>query len=144
MEEYAQNLFYTDEEKVITYCKNIIKAVEKTHEVATKSKLISRKAREAIETKDKRTMWNMLQEYIYKYSQLFSMANGVLLKQVDADFYENVSEEDISGQLEIVIGLIYLNEAKHCAAKETIKKCFKKLLEQSNMFSNHEIEVLLL
>lgn len=28
MEEYAQNLIYADEEKVITYCKNIIKAVE--------------------------------------------------------------------------------------------------------------------
>lgn len=29
MEQYAQNLVYTDEEKVITYCKNIVKAVEK-------------------------------------------------------------------------------------------------------------------
>lgn len=29
MEQYAQNLMCTDEEKVITYCKNIIKAVEK-------------------------------------------------------------------------------------------------------------------
>lgn len=144
MEKYAQNLVYADEEKVITYCKNIIKAVEKTREVAAKSKLISRKAREAIETKDKRTMWNVLQEYMYKYSKLFTMANGVLLKQVNADFYENVSEEDISRQLEIVIGLIYLNEAKHCAAKETIKTCFKKLLKQSGMFSNQEIEVLLL
>ncbi len=29
MEQYAQNIMCTDEEKVITYCKNIIKAVEK-------------------------------------------------------------------------------------------------------------------
>ncbi len=36
MEEYAQSLSYTDEEKVLTYCKNIVKAVEKTHEVDTK------------------------------------------------------------------------------------------------------------
>ena len=28
MEQYAQNIMCTDEEKVITYCKNIIKAVE--------------------------------------------------------------------------------------------------------------------
>ena len=144
MEKYAQNLFYTDEEKVITYCKNVIKAVEKTREVAAKSNLISHKAREAIETKDKRTMWNTLQEYIHKYSQLFTMANGVMLKQVDADFYENISEENISKQLEIVIGLIYLNEAKHCVAKETIKTCFKKLLKQSGVFNVHEILVLLL
>lgn len=29
MEQYAQNIMCTVEEKVITYCKNIIKAVEK-------------------------------------------------------------------------------------------------------------------
>ncbi len=144
MEDYAQNLSYTDEEKVLTYCKNIVKAVEKTREVATKSKLISRKAREALETKDKQTMWNVLQEYIHKHSELFSMANGVQLRPVDTDFYVNVSEEDVAKQLEIVIGLIYLNEAKHCIAKETIKACFKKLLKQSGIFSNHEIELLLL
>ncbi len=144
MEDYAQSLSYTDEEKVLTYCKNIVKAVEKTHEVATKSKSISRKAREAFETKDKQTMWNVLQEYIHKHSELFSMANGVQLRRIDTDFYVNVSEEDVAKQLEIVIGLIYLNEAKHCVAKETIKACFKKLLKQSGIFSNHEIEWLLL
>lgn len=144
MEDYAQNLSYTDEEKVLTYCKNIVKTVEKTREVATKSKLISRKAREALETKDKQTMWNVLQEYIHKHSELFSMANGVQLRRVDTDFYVNVSEEDVAKQLEIVIGLIYLNEAKHCVAKETIKACFKKSLKQSGIFSNHEIELLLL
>ena len=144
MEEYAQNLIYADEEKVLTYCKNIVKAVDKTREVATKSKIISRKAREVLETKDKQAMWNVLQEYIHKYSELFTMANGVQLRRVDADFYASVSEEDVAKQLEIVIGLIYLNEAKHCIAKETIKACFKKLLKQSGMFSNHEIELLLL
>ena len=144
MEEYAQNIIYADEEKVLTYCKNIVKAVDKTREVATKSKLLSRKAREVLETKDKQAMWNVLQEYIHKYSELFTMANGVQLRRVDADFYASVSEEDVAKQLEIVIGLIYLNEAKHCVAKETIKACFKKLLKQSGMFSNHEIELLLL
>lgn len=144
MEEYAQNLIYADEEKVLTYCKNIVKAVDKTREVATKSKIISRKAREVLETKDKQAMWNVLQEYIHKYSELFTMANGVQLRRVDADFYASVSEEDVAKQLEIVIGLIYLNEAKHCVAKETIKACFKKLLKQSDIFTDHEIELLLL
>ena len=72
------------------------------------------------------------------------MANGVLLGQIDADFYENVSEEDVAKQLEIVMWLIYLNEAKRCVAKETIKECFKKLLKQSGAFSEREIELLLL
>lgn len=144
MEQYAQNLICTDEEKVITYCKNIVKAVEKTREVATRSKMKSRKMEEALQTKDKQTMWNVLQEYLHKHPELFTMANGVLLGQVDADFYENVLEDDVAKQLEIVIGLIYLNEAKRCAAKETIKACFKKLLKQSDIFTDHEIELLLL
>lgn len=89
-------------------------------------------------------MWNVLQEYIHKHLGLFTMANGVLLRQVDTEFYKNILEEDIARQLEIVRGLIYLNEAKHCMAKETIKVCFKKLLKQSGVFSENEIEVLLL
>ena len=86
----------------------------------------------------------VLQEYIHKYSELFTMANGVLLGQIDAHFYENVSEEDVAKQLEIVMGLIYLNEAKRCVEKETIKEYFKKMLKQSGAFSEREIELLLL
>lgn len=144
MEQYAQYIMCTDEEKVITYCKNIIKAVDKTRDVAAQSKLKSRKIKDALQTKDKQTMWNVLQEYIHKHPKLFTMANGVQLRRVDEDFYRNVSEKDVARQLEIVIGLIYLNEAKHCVEKETIKACFKKLLKQSGVFSEHEIEVLLL
>lgn len=58
-------------------------------------------------------MWNMLQEYIHKHSELFTIANGVQLRQIDTKFYKNVLEEDIATQLEIVRGLIYLNEVKH-------------------------------
>ena len=144
MEECAKNITYVDEEKVITYCKNIVKAVEKTHEVAAQSKLKSRKIEEALQTKDKQTMWNVLQEYIHKHPELFTMANGIQLRRVDVDFYKNVLEKDVARQLEIVRGLIYLNEAKHCVAKETIKACFKKLLKQSGVFSEHEIDVLFL
>ena len=144
MEQYAQNIMCTDEEKVIIYCKNIIKAVEKTHDVAVQSKLKSRKIKDALQTKDKQTMWNALQEYIHKHPELFTMANGVQLRRVDEDFYRNVSQKDVARQLEIVIELIYLNEAKHCVAKEKIKACFKNLLKQSGVFSEHEIEVLLL
>ena len=94
MEQYAQNIMCTDEEKVITYCKNIIKAVEKTHDVAAQSKLKSRKITDALQTKDKQTMWNVLHEYIHKHPELFTMANGVQLRRVDEDFYRNVSEKD--------------------------------------------------
>lgn len=89
-------------------------------------------------------MWNVLQEYIHKHPELFTMANGIQLRRVDVDFYKNVLEKDVARQLEIVRGFIYLNKAKHCAEKETIKACFKKLLKQSSVFSEHEIDVLFL
>ncbi len=44
-------------------------------------------------------MWNVLQEYIHKHPELFTRANGVQLRRVDADFYKNVSEEDVARQL---------------------------------------------
>lgn len=95
MEEYTQNLTCTDEEKVFIYCKNIVKAVEKTHEIATRSRILSQKAREAIRTGDKQTMWITLQEHLYKYQRIFTMANGVQLVRVNADCYESVTKEDI-------------------------------------------------
>lgn len=144
MEECPRNLVYADEEKILIFCKNIVKAVEKTREVAAKSKMICRKANDALVLKDKQTMWNVLQEYINKYAELFTIANGVQLRRVDADFYENITEDNVAKQLKIVIGLIYLNEAKHCAGQEAVKACFKKMLKQSGVFSNREIELLLL
>ena len=70
-------------------------------------------------------MWNVLQEYLHKYSQLFTIVSGVQLKCVDVNFYEKITEDDVAKQLKIVIGLIYLNEAKHCAEKEAEKNVLK-------------------
>lgn len=121
MEDYAQSITYTDEEKVLIFCKNIVKAVEKTREVVTKCEWMCHKANEALASKDKLTMWTVLQEYISRYKNLFTGVNGVQLIYVDADFYEKLTEDDIAKQLRIVIGVIYLSEAKKCAAHEAIK-----------------------
>lgn len=142
MEDYAQSITYTDEEKVLIFCKNIVKAVEKTREVVTKCEWMCHKANEALASKDKLTMWTVLQEYISRYKNLFTGANGVQLIYVDADFYEKLTEDDIAKQLRIVIGVIYLSEAKKCAAHEAIKQCLKKLLKKTEVFSNREIELL--
>lgn len=143
MDGYVNKLDYTDEEKVMEYCKNIIKAVEMTHEVLTKSKLRSKKANDAIATGNKKTMWNVLQEYLHNYPKLLAASFGVCICRVDADFYAQVTEADIEKQLKIVVGLIYAYEATHCAAKEKIKACFKKLLKKSGVFSDKEIERLI-
>lgn len=129
------------EGKVLIFCKNIVKAVEKTREVVTKCECMCHKANNAIASKDNRTMWTVLQEHINRYNNLFTGANGVQVMYVDTDFYEKLTEDDVVNQIRIVIGGIYLSEAKKSAAHEVIKQCFKKLVKQTGVFSNREIEI---
>ena len=115
-----------------------------THEVVTKSKLRSKKANDAIAPGNKITMWNVLQEYLHNYPKLLAVSCGVCICRVDAGFYAQMTEADLAKQLEIVIGLVYAYEATHCVAREKIKACFKKLLKKSGVFSDKEIEILVL
>lgn len=144
MENNYQNLKYTDDEKAVTYVKAIIKAVDMTHQVAEKSKIKSRKAREAIETKDKEFMWNTLQEYLHEYKEFINTTNTMRTCSVGMDFYNKVTVTEIERQLKMVIGVIYDYEAKHCLHNEAIKQCLKKLLKASGVFTDKEIELLLL
>lgn len=122
----------------------IIKAVDMTHEVASKSKLKSKKAREAIQSGDKALMWSILQEYIYHYRDFINRTEGMYVCTVNVEFYNQITVAEIKQQLEIMIGIVYDYEAKHCLAKETIKQCLKKILEESGVFIKKEIEYLLL
>lgn len=144
MENNFQNLKYTDDEKVATYVKAIIKAVDMTHQVAEKSKIKSRKAREAIETKDKELMWNTLQEYLHDYKEFINTTSTMRICSVGMDFYNQVTVAEIGQQLKMMIGVIYDYEAKHCIHNEAIKHCLKKLLKASGVFTDKEIALLLL
>ena len=128
MENNYQNLQYTDDEKAVTYVKSIIKAVDMTHQVTEKSKIKSRKAREAIETKDK--------EFINTTDIMRTCSVGM-------NFYNQVTVMEIERQLKMMIGVIYDYEAKHCLHNDTIQQCLKKLLKASGVFTDKEIEILL-
>lgn len=144
MENNYQSLQYEDDEKTRAYVMAIIKAVDMTRQVAEKSKIKSRKARKAIETKDKQFMWNTLQEYLHDYKEFITATNTMRIYSVEMDFYNQVTVTDIERQLKMVIGVIYDYEAKHCIHNETIKKCLKKLLKASGVFTDKEMEILLL
>lgn len=144
MENNYQKIQNTDDEKVIAYVKAIIKAVDMTHQVAAKAKMKSRKAREAIKTKDKVYMWNTLQDYLHSYKDFICKTNKMSLCEVDIEFYNQITLEEIEQQLKMMIGIVYDYEAKHCICSETIKYCLKKLLKASNLFTDKEIEHLLL
>lgn len=115
-----------------------------THQVTEKSKIKSRKAREAIETKDKEFMWNTLQEYLHDYKEFINTTNIMRICSVGMNFYNQITVTEIERQLKMMIGVIYDYEAKHCLHNETIKQCLKKLLKASGVFTDKEIEILLL
>ena len=144
MENNYQNLQYTDDEKIMEYIKAIIKAVDMTHQVAAKAQMKSKKAREAIESKDKVFMWNTLQEYLYQYKDFINTTGMMCTCNVGIDFYNQVTVLKIEQQLKIMIGVVYGYEAKYCVHNETIKQCMKKLLKISGAFTDKEIECLLL
>lgn len=144
MDNSYRNLKYSDDEKVTTYVKAIIKAVNMTHEVSIKSQMKSKKAKEAIESHDKESMWKTLQEYIHAYMEFLKQSQHICVYEVNKEFYDKITVEEIGFQLNIMIGIVYDYEAKHCLAKETIKKCLEQILKSSKKFTRKEIEYLLL
>ncbi len=144
MENNYRNLQYADDEKIMEYTKAIVKAVDMTHQVAIKSQMKSKKARKAIESKDKVFMWNTLQEYLYYYKDFINKTNSMRICSVGMEFYNQVTVLEIERQLKMMIGIVYDYEAKHFLHNETIKQCLKKLLKTSGMFTDKEIDFLLL
>lgn len=144
MENNYQNLQCTDDKKVTEYIKAIIKAVDMTHQVSAKSQMKSKKVREAIESKDKEFMWNTLQEYLHKYKDFINAKGTMCICNVGIDFYNQVTVLEIEQQLKIMISVVYDYKTKHCVHNEMIKQCMKKLLKMSGVFTEKEIERLLL
>lgn len=67
-----------------------------------------------------------------------------ILKQLSEKLTKELGRGFSYDNLKLMRKFYTVYEAKHCVAKETIKACFKKLLKQSGVFSDHEIELLLL
>lgn len=132
-----------DDEKVVEYCKAIVKAVKETHTIAEKCKRIAREIDDAIQSNDKDHMMNVLQNYIHKYYSIIEKNNRIKLYYIDRNGYEQMSVEDMKKQLYILKGIVYDCEAKQSLAKDNIKNCLKKILKASGKFSKQEIELLL-
>ncbi len=144
MEETLQNLQIKYEEKSLKAAELAKKAAEMTHTVLT-SNLKSQKALQAINSHDKATMWNALQEYLQKYSNFINnttLITGLCVYRVNRGFYDQITVGDIEKQLHIVIGYIYAREAATTTAKTDFKECLKKLLKKSGKFTDAELALL--
>ena len=115
-----------------------------THTVITAGRK-SQKAIDAIDTRDKASMWNTLQEYLREYSNFINntaLITGLCVYSVEREFYDQITVEDIEKQLRIIVGYIYAREAVNSAAKATFKDCLKKLLKKSGLFTDAELALL--
>lgn len=144
MTENLQDLQIRYEEKSLKAAELAKKAADMTHTVITAGRK-SQKAIDAIDTHDKASMWNTLQEYLREYSNFINntaLITGLCVYSVEREFYDQITVEDIEKQLRIIVGYIYAREAVNSAAKATFKDCLKKLLKKSGLFTDAELALL--
>ena len=143
MSDYNQ-LQINNQEKTFAFFDCLIRAVKETRTIVIKCENETAKAREAMLSNDRDKMLRVLQEYMRKYYDKIIKSNFAKIVPVDKKTYEQLAIQQLQLQLQIIIGFIYRYEATHSAAKETIKKCLKKILENSGKFTKKEIEILLM
>lgn len=138
-----QTLNAQNNEQALEIAKILIKAAKETHAVLTRSEAKCKKARDAMATHDKDTMWCALQEYIGQYADFIrdtSAFTGVALCKVNRNIYNQLTAVDIEKQLQIVIGFVHAKEAFDSVIEETYKQCVKKLLKKSGFFADNELK----
>ena len=117
------------------------KAAELVH-TANRARAKSEKAISAMRLTDKYAMWATLQEYYAEYRNFInslSAFTGYTVYNVEKDFVEKITDEDIRKQLNILIGFIYAKEVFNTAAKQTYKECVKKILKKTKAFTDKEL-----
>ena len=124
--------------KMIVYVK---KAAEMTHTVIMADQKAS-KAVSAIQTQDKSKKWTVLQEYYGAFINETRRLTGICVCPVDKGFYDTVGVQELNQQLQMVIGIVYLKEAFRAAINATYKECLKKLLKQSGLFTEAQLNFL--
>ena len=141
MEKYQR--IDSEDEKVVEYCKAIVKAVKETHTIAEKCKHIAKKIDGAIQSNDKDHMMSVLQDYIHKYYSIIQKNGLIKLYYIDQNGYAQMSVDDLKKQLYTLKGVVYDCEAKQSSTRNTIKNCLKRILKASGKFAKQEIELLL-
>lgn len=119
------------------------KAAELVH-TANRARTKSEQAVSAMKLTDKYAMWSILQEYYAEYKNFinsFSPFTGYTIYDVEKDFVEKITAENIRKQLNILIGFIYAKEVINTAAHQTYKECVKKLLKKTKAFTDKELDL---
>lgn len=144
MAEFVQKFSNHKPERDTVFLKCIKKAADITHTLATAEQKVQ-KADMAIGVPDKATKWSVLQEYLKQYTGFINSLTGlcgIYVYPVDQQYYEQVSEAELNRQLQTIKQFVYLREAMHSVKKDTFKQGLKKLLKDTGLFTEKELEFL--
>ena len=120
------------DERLLDAVEAAIETVEKMHSLSLTLERIHR-ARDATRLTDRKQMWDILQEFYAKYKSFINGLSPVLsyyVYDVDAEFYQKVTLEEIARQLHIVIGYICLHDALAGKVKETFIRTYMNALKR--------------
>ena len=132
----------SDKTKILTDA--LKKSAELVHATFL-AKTKSERATAAIAMTDKYAMWEILQEYYREYKGFINslaVFTNYTIYDVENDFVEKVTAEDIRNQLNILIGFIYAKEAVNSAIKQNYKDCVKSILKKTKLFTDKELALL--
>lgn len=144
MPDMEQKVSLVNQTQDTSFLECVKKAAELTHTLYI-GKVKSQKANDAIATQDKNFKWTVLQEYLQKYASFINsltVLSGIYVFRVDANFYDGVTDLQLNEQLEIIIGFVYLKESFNSLEQKTFKSCLKKLLKETGLFSDKQLNLL--
>lgn len=85
-------------------------------------------------------MRNTIQQYISRYGQDWARFRGVQIQRIDGYTYAQLSAADLVQQLHCIIALVYEDTGLKSVSKEAFRECAKRLLKQSKIFTDKELD----
>ena len=127
-------------DKLEQFEKCIIKAAKAAHSLADTAEKKCGQAWAALESGNIDVMRNTIQQYISRYGQNWARFRGVQIQRIDGYTYAQLSAADLVQQLHCIIALVYEDTGLKSVSKEAFRECAKRLLKQSKIFTDKELD----
>ena len=131
-----------DNNQTLEYVKLIIKAAKETHSAYTTAMRKIQHLKDAKQSDDKTEKIHVLQSYIKEYMQFIESTSYITGLSICHINFDQKTKNDIDEQLTIMEGIVFLHEALHSTTNFTFKMCLKKLMKQSGIFTEAQLDAI--
>ena len=131
-----------DNNQTLEYVKLIIKAAKETHSAYTTAMRKTQHLKDAKQSDDKTEKIHVLQSYIKEYMQFIESTSYITGLSICHINFDQKTKNDIDEQLTIMEGIVFLHEALHSTTNFTFKMCLKKLMKQSGIFTEAQLDAI--